>query len=773
MNSLDQIKVNDVSINSFQGTYYVVNPEYLQITTDEDGRMLSSRKNDGTIVENVGIETKNINVESATIETANINSLNLTESGINDLVNTLDEHGISGKGVTQEELNEQLENYALRSTLNEYETKQHINSTLQNYIQTTDTVSNIADEIVTMSKLSQAVKQYINATGGGEITNYPDDITIETKNNALTLKDFAAGTDTWGYKLIAEDITLTQNIVNSWERCIVEIKAVITLPNSEILVPRRKVILVFNGGIIQGSNGTTFWPQQTYIIAKPYQIFKGDIRFRPDGTSKLIADVGYAEWFGAKGDGETWDAEAFNKLNAHVTCNEVHLLSNRTYALEKTIAVKGTIVGSVGSKLKRMNEFVDVPILSPIDSTTVNVGTATLEVDTTSPYYSHLAVGMMVNAVNQDGGNRYIERSPRVITSIEGSTIVCKGNTLGPTTSANTASLVSIYNLINMSDGARLINVTIDGGRTTVPYDRAYWEQCATITTSKNNLIQDCVIENSVADGIVAFGINNRIINNKFRHSGANGIHYSGCIDNVTAGNYIFDSNLNPLTGHNEGAITYSNNIANVFIHNNIFDTCLNGIGSIDSSDDCKSIITDNLFINFKVNGIQGASVAYSQTSHICRDFIISNNRFIATQNDIDDWEQPYHETAIGEQTPATGYGINLKEWTSGIYENVIISNNIFRDCGIYLGNCELGTISGNSFISDSDFSTNHPSTLVNVTSSKLNIVNNIIKAASNIITKIFSISNSKVSISNTMYDSNATFSDTGTDINLYNNIKI
>ena len=48
MNLIEQIKVNDVSIDGYQGTYYSESPEYVQLTTDAEGKILEGIKSDGT-----------------------------------------------------------------------------------------------------------------------------------------------------------------------------------------------------------------------------------------------------------------------------------------------------------------------------------------------------------------------------------------------------------------------------------------------------------------------------------------------------------------------------------------------------------------------------------------------------------------------------------------------------------------------------------------------------------------------------------------------------
>ena len=48
MNLIEQIKVNDTSIDCYQGTYYSDNPEYVKVTTDTEGKILEGIKIDGS-----------------------------------------------------------------------------------------------------------------------------------------------------------------------------------------------------------------------------------------------------------------------------------------------------------------------------------------------------------------------------------------------------------------------------------------------------------------------------------------------------------------------------------------------------------------------------------------------------------------------------------------------------------------------------------------------------------------------------------------------------
>lgn len=721
----------------------IENPEWLQMTTDSEGRVLEGINGEGE---------KEINIP--------LKKLNLTKDGMTALVKELEEHGIAANAVTQEELTQQLSEYYKTSVT---DSKYAVKSIEETVSQNTQDIAAIEASIDVNPPAVVALRDELDG--------------VEARVDAIEQAGGLTPPTLNLYKKISSELILTQAELNSWEGHVVEVIADLILTGSNDLHLPQNCVIYMNGGrfVNEGFNSPYhLYLENAFIKAEPYQIFPKDTLY----SGQILADVGYVEWFGAKGDGETWDGWAFNLFYEKCKCNECHLLS-KTYILEQTAFFNTKVSGvrqasGLGTILKRISTFVDVPILSAIDSSTVVGDTATLEVDTTSAYYSQLKVGMMVSVVNREGGSRYLESRLRVIKSINGSTIVCKGETLGNTASANTTSLVSDYPLVRLQWNATLSNVIIEGGLDVIPYNRAYWENCYSVICNGYSTVEDCVINNSVADAILCTGGGKIIIKgNKIFHSGANGIHYSGCVGCVTEGNYIFDSNINPLTGHNEGAITYSNCVANIFIHNNIFDTCRNGIGSIDSADNCKSIITDNLFINFREHGIQAHSVASQSYGNIFRDYIITGNRFVATMDYVDSWEIPYHDNnAIGGQTPCSGYGVFFEDSVNGSFENVIVNNNIFRDCGVYIGNCVLGTIQGNSMISYHTFDSIHPENMIKSQNSNLNIVDNIIKVTSNIISKLISVINGKLNISNNMYNGSVPFSDTGANINLNNNIE-
>ena len=57
MNLIEQIKVNDTSIDGYQGTYYSESPEWIKVITDSEDKVLAGIKEDGTVEWSVGVPT--------------------------------------------------------------------------------------------------------------------------------------------------------------------------------------------------------------------------------------------------------------------------------------------------------------------------------------------------------------------------------------------------------------------------------------------------------------------------------------------------------------------------------------------------------------------------------------------------------------------------------------------------------------------------------------------------------------------------------------------
>lgn len=170
---------------------------------------------------------------------------------------------------------------------------------------------------ITPEMLSESTKQFIEASGGGTITNLADDEDIASIENELGISVLKLADriynpisgDGMGYKIIRKNIVdginvLVQNMINE-ENTIYDIRYDFNCNGLEINIPNG-CYLHFNGGRIL--NG----------------ILRGNVK-----NKYLIP-----EWFGAIGDGVTDDRQAIQ--NALNLTNEKILLGDKLYYLSNT-----------------------------------------------------------------------------------------------------------------------------------------------------------------------------------------------------------------------------------------------------------------------------------------------------------------------------------------------------------------------------------------------------------------------------------------------------
>lgn len=165
-------------------------------------------------------------------------------------------------------------------------------------------ISNFNAQRVTPEMLSESTKQLIEASGGGTITNLPDDEDLESvddgtgsnvlkfRNKAYSAENFSGMGRVYLRKNIVEGKNvLTQEMISE-ENVIYHIEYDYDLNGAEINVPKN-CVLQFNGGSFR--NGTING-NFTKIEALPYNIFADSISLNGSFDGTKI----YAEWFGAK-----------------------------------------------------------------------------------------------------------------------------------------------------------------------------------------------------------------------------------------------------------------------------------------------------------------------------------------------------------------------------------------------------------------------------------------------------------------------------------------
>ena len=228
------------------------------------------------------------------------------------------------------------------SSLNEYISNSNVNQAINNIKQVEkQVIENFSAQRVTPEMLSESTKQYINASGGGTITNFADDEDIQSKNiqsgNVLKFADRAYNPDRFsgkGYKILRRNIIdgkniLTQEMINQPDT-IYEIRYDFDLDGAEISIPEG-CILKFNGGR-----------------------FLNALNIRGDVENKYLMP----EWFGASNDGKTDSSDAFNAIVR--ICRSIRCSNKKTYLFTKDIDAK--ILNELSIDMN-MSSFIDFHIV--------------------------------------------------------------------------------------------------------------------------------------------------------------------------------------------------------------------------------------------------------------------------------------------------------------------------------------------------------------------------------------------------------------------------
>lgn len=221
------------------------------------------------------------------------------------------------------------------SSLNEYISNSNVNQAINNIKQVErQVIENFSAQRVTPEMLSESTKQYINASGGGTITNFADDEDIQSKNiqSGIVLKfaDRAYNPDRFsgkGYKILRKNIVngkniLTQEMVNQ-PHTIYMIQYDYDLDGTQITIPE-KCILKFGGGSL---NNGIINCNNAIIQADPYNIFT-NVEVR--GTHSSGANI---EWFFR--DKDKFYNNAFK--DAITYFSTINFISGKEYIFDKSV----------------------------------------------------------------------------------------------------------------------------------------------------------------------------------------------------------------------------------------------------------------------------------------------------------------------------------------------------------------------------------------------------------------------------------------------------
>ena len=230
-----------------------------------------------------------------------------------------------------------------------------------------------------MQEVNEAIDENTPIEIHGDVNNAADEEDLTSVNiegtDVLKFKDKAYNPLTYsgmGRKILRKNIvdginTLTQNMMQATNTIYV-IQYDFDLNGESVTIPEN-CVLEFDGGSL--SNGT-LTGQNTVIDAELVDIFKTDLTL--SGTWNVPES--YPEWFGAKGDGETDDTMALQKVldsakfrSPGVNITNIILQRGKTYCITNTLDVYPfTCIG--GALTTKFDNF---PIIKDIGSSDIDI----------------------------------------------------------------------------------------------------------------------------------------------------------------------------------------------------------------------------------------------------------------------------------------------------------------------------------------------------------------------------------------------------------------
>lgn len=212
-------------------------------------------------------------------------------------------------------------------------------------------IANLITQKVTPEMLSDTTLQLIQSSGGGTITNLPDDEDIESKENQLGVKVLKFANRKYnalnfsgkGYKILRKNIidgknVLSQDVIND-ENTIYEIRYDFDLQTETINIPNNS-ILKFNGGSI--NNG---------IINGNNTFLRGEVSclYNISLIGTYVNNELYANWYKLYIDGATDDTKQL-RLACSSTIPTIilpvgkMLITDYIFKTDKIKSIKGSII---------------------------------------------------------------------------------------------------------------------------------------------------------------------------------------------------------------------------------------------------------------------------------------------------------------------------------------------------------------------------------------------------------------------------------------------
>ena len=209
-----------------------------------------------------------------------------------------------------------------------------------------EVINNFNAQRVTPEMLSEATKQLINSSGGGTVTNLPDDEDItSTGGDTPVLKFKDRGPDHGkGYVILRRNKTFAEQVTQA--NTIYEIRYDFDLEGETVSLPDN-CVLNFKGGRL--SNGT-IEGNKTNIISEPINIFQNNIEV----VGNWAVSSPYIEWMGEEILKEKNKIEAFLEV-----FKSWKLLPHKIYTASASIDIPADVLISGENSVVDISNSVD------------------------------------------------------------------------------------------------------------------------------------------------------------------------------------------------------------------------------------------------------------------------------------------------------------------------------------------------------------------------------------------------------------------------------
>lgn len=286
-----------------------VTTEVTETVTDTATNLINAEASQRSIADtaqasNLTKEVSNRQEENRTLSSR----VSIVETGLNDSIESLNgKENVSNKTSTLNSSSTQTQ-YPTAKVV--YDSIQSVSKRIDNVItdieeskeaaildiqnKGQETLDKLNNQQVSPDMLSQATKDYINAAGGGTITNLPDDEDITEINNTLQFKnrqnDSSRGGK--GYVILRTGKDLNSQI-SEIDNTIFEVRYDFNL-NGETIRLGNNCVLLFNGGSFYNGNLVL---NDTLISSPLVKIFGDNLTLSGSFQNTSLN----FEWFGAKG----------------------------------------------------------------------------------------------------------------------------------------------------------------------------------------------------------------------------------------------------------------------------------------------------------------------------------------------------------------------------------------------------------------------------------------------------------------------------------------